>query len=98
MQPARAAEKLLQVVCPRIFGPGGGLTPRKRLALEGKWIYHAKFLKEAKQSLEGREGRWWRLSRLVLSSAVNPRVSLAGSYWERAAGVRPFANKTTAQS
>ena len=97
-QPTRTAEELLQVVHPRIFGPSGGLTPRKRLALQGKWIYHAKFLKEVEQSIARREGRWRRLSRLAWFSAINPRVLMASGYWERATGVRPFANKTTAQS
>ena len=97
-QPARTAEELLQVVHPRIFGSVGGLTPRKRLALQAKWIFHTKFLKEVEQSLERREGRWRRLLRLAWFSAVNPRVLMARGYWERASGIRPFVNKTTAQS
>lgn len=97
-QPTQTAEELLQVVHPRIFDSGGDLTLGKRLALQGKWIYQAKFLKEVAHSLERRENRWRRLSRLAWFSAANPRVLMASEYWERASRVRPFVSKTTVQS
>lgn len=97
-QPARTAEELLQVVQPHIFGPGGGLTLQKRLALQAKWIYHAQFLKEVEQSLDRDEGRWRRLLRLAWFSAINPRVVMAPDFWERVPGIRSFSNRTTAQS
>ena len=97
-QPTRTAEELLQVVHPRIFGAGDGLTLRRRLPLQGQWTYHAQFLREVERSVERREGRWKRLSRLAWFSAVNPRVLMASGYWQRMSGFRPIVNKIAGRS
>ena len=97
-QPARTAEELLQVVQPHIFGPGGGLTVQKRLALQAKWIYHAQFLKEVEQSLDRHEPRWRRLLRLAWFSLIHPRVVMAPGFWGRVPGLRYNSNETTVQS
>ena len=97
-QPARTANELLQVVRPYIFGAGGNLSYRKRLALQARWIYQAQFLNEVEQSIERREARWLRLMRLAWFSAINPRVVMAPDFWERVRGIRSISNRKTAGS
>jgi glycosyltransferase involved in cell wall biosynthesis len=97
-QPARTAQELLDVVRPYIFGQDDRLTNQKRLALQARWIYQAKFLNEVQQSLDRHEPRWRRLLRLAWFSASNPRVVMAPDFWERVPVIRSIAGKTTAGS
>ena len=90
-QPERTAQELLQVVRPHIFSDDNLVSRPKRLELQGKWIYHAKFLKEVDQSLLRNEKRWRRLVRLAWFSIKNPRVFIAHGYWKRLFSLFGFA-------
>ena len=90
-QPERTAQELLQVVRPHIFSDDNLVSRRKRLELQGKWIYHVKFLKEVDQSLLRNEKRWRRLLRLAWFSIKNPRVFIAHGYWKRLFSLFGFA-------
>lgn len=94
-QPARTAQELIDVVQPYIFGQDDRLTHQRRIALQAKWIYQAKFLSEVQQSLDRHEPRWQRLLRLAWFSATNPRVMRAPGFWERVPVIRSIASKTT---
>lgn len=96
-QPTRTAQELLDVVRPYVFGQDDRLTQQKRLALQAKWIYQAKFLTEVQHSIDLHEPRWRRLLRLAWFSANNPRVVMAPDFWERVPVIRSIAGKTAAR-
>jgi hypothetical protein len=68
-QPERTAEELLKIVYPSIFANDALIGWQKRLELKGKWLFDARFRKEADRSLQRGEGRcvrWLRLAGIVL--------------------------------
>lgn len=82
-QPKRTAEELLEVVYPHIFGKSQLVARKKRLELQGKWIFQARFEKEVEISLKENESRWRRLLRLWWFSVQHPHVFLARSFRQR---------------
>jgi glycosyltransferase involved in cell wall biosynthesis len=85
-QPERTAEELLQVVRPYIFGRHRSLGRFKRIELKGKWLFHARFLKEVDWSLQRKEKRRRRLLRLAWFSIRYPHVLLTRGFRQRLLG------------
>jgi glycosyltransferase involved in cell wall biosynthesis len=98
-QPERTAEELLQVVRPYIFGRHRSLGRFKRIELKGKWLFHARFLKEVDWSLQRQEKRRRRLLRLAWLSIRYPHVLLTRGFRQRLLGsLFPGKTGVTGQS
>jgi len=82
-QSGASAEEQLEVVRPYIFGGGRSISRWQRIELKGKWIFHAKFLKEVEHSVRRNEMRWLRLIRLAWFSIRHPEVLMAAGFRER---------------
>ena len=78
-RPQETARELLSVVQPLLWEKGN-LTPWRRFALQGKWLYDAVFREVATQSLllgENSSMRYFRLAKLLVKYpqlAANPSV------------------------
>jgi glycosyltransferase involved in cell wall biosynthesis len=82
-QPGRTSDELLRVVRPFIFEDDRLIDWLKRVELEGKWIFHAEFLREVELSQQRNEECWQRWLRLAWFSLLHPKVLAARGFRER---------------
>jgi hypothetical protein len=82
-QPELTANELLCTVRPYIFGDNAPIGWFKRMELRGKWIFDAKFRREADRSLRLKEARYWRWLRLLRLSLLHPELLAAPGFRQR---------------
>jgi len=82
-QPELTANELLCTVRPYIFADSAPIGWFKRMELRGKWIFDAKFRREADRSLRLKEARYWRWLRLLLLSLLHPELLAAPGFRQR---------------
>lgn len=85
-QPNRVAEELLQVVRPWIWERKAPLSWRRRLDLKGKWLFDARFRREADRSVEHGETRGRRWLKLAWLTMRYPEMFAARAFRRRLAG------------
>jgi glycosyltransferase involved in cell wall biosynthesis len=77
------ANELLCTVRPYIFADDAPIGWFKRMELRGKWIFDAKFRREADRSLWQKEFRYQRWLRLVCLSLLHPELLAAPGFRQR---------------
>lgn len=82
----KVADELLQVVEPLIWDPTLTISRKKRLELQGKWLYQVKFLSELESSLKNKENKWIRWFRLLFLLLHHPQIFMAPFFQNRLNG------------
>jgi hypothetical protein len=82
-QPELTANELLCTVRPYIFADDAPIGWFKRTELRGKWIFDAKFRREADRSLRQKESRYRRWLTLICLSLLHPELLAAPGFRQR---------------
>ncbi|MGF1495095.1 MAG: glycosyltransferase [Microcoleaceae cyanobacterium] len=83
-QSERVADELLQVVQPWTWDLSISISWRKRLRLQGQWLYQAVLMKQIERSLKAGDRkltRWLKSAKVVL---LNPQILLIPAFHNRA--------------
>jgi glycosyltransferase involved in cell wall biosynthesis len=85
-QSEKVADELLQVVRPLIWNNETKIPLKKRLTLQGRWLYQAKLLKQIKKSVDNGDLtiiRWLKLLKIIFyhpQLLLSPNLSLKVKY------------------
>lgn len=81
---AAVADELLQVVCPWLWSTETPLPLKKRLILQGQWLYQAVLLKQIEKSLALGDRKLVRWLKSAITVLGNPQILLVPDFQTRA--------------
>jgi Glycosyl transferase family 2 len=83
-QALQVADELLSVVQPWLWDGATQIPWRRRLVLQGRWLYQAVLIKEIEQSMKADDPPFWRWMKAGLMALQHPKIFCVPDFQHRA--------------